>query len=126
MKPVTVVEVLVTYISIGWALVLFTNSNTFEQSQNFITMQSIVKHEWVVGIICLLLGLIKILGMVLRNIRLRWLGLILSAILWIIVSATFLLSPNQFDFNTGFIVYSGVAVMCLITSKEVLLHDRAE
>jgi|GEM_PF-3633027 len=43
-----------------------------------------------------------------------------------IVSAAFILSEGKFEMNTGFVVYSAVAVMSLWTSKEVMQNDRTE
>jgi len=125
-RKATVVEILITYISLGWSFVMLTNDDIFDKSENFNKLQSLVQTEWVVGVVCLFLAIVKIYGMVLKNNKIRWLGLILSTFFWIIVSSTFLLSAGKFMINTGFVVYSGLAVMCLWTSKEVNKIDRAE
>jgi len=121
----TVVEWVVTYVSLGWAYVMFTNDTIFSDSKNFEMLAFIAKKEWVIGIICLSLALMKILGILMKSKRLRWLGLIASTIFWVMASAAFLLSADGLDFNTGFIVYSAISVMCLWTSKEVMSNDRA-
>lgn len=126
MKSATVVETLVTYISLGWAFVMLTNNNIFEKSENFNQLQTLVKSEWVVGLICLCLACVKIIGMILNHRRIRWAGLLLSAIFWICVSAAFLVSAGSFQANTGFVVYSAISVMTLLTSKEVMLNDTTE
>lgn len=126
MKPVTIVEIIITYISLGWGIVLLTNPFIFEQSSNFSKIESIAQYEWVVGVICLTLAAIKIIGMSLHNLRLRWLGLILSAGFWILMSASFLFSEDVIEFNTGFVVYSGIAILALWTSKEVMSVDGTE
>lgn len=120
MTPVSIVEKIVTYISLGWAFALFTNPLIFEQSANFNRIESIAQYEWVIGIVCLVLAVVKIIGMSLNNARLRWLGLMMSTVFWILISASFLFAADRIEINTGFIVYSGVAVMCLWTSKEVM------
>lgn len=122
-KSITVAESLITYISLGWAYVMLTNSEIFERSENFNQLEILVHSEWIVGIICLILASIKIFGNILKNKRVRWLGLILSALFWICVSASFLISDTPFSLNTGFIVYAGIAVLSLHTSKEVMLDD---
>ncbi|HLR58931.1 MAG TPA: hypothetical protein VK094_00435 [Pseudogracilibacillus sp.] len=122
-RQITVVEVAVSWISIGWAVVMFTNNQVFEQSENFNRLELIAQKEWVLGVVCLILAAIKIVGIFLNISRFRWLGLILSAVFWAMVSATFILSGNEFSFNTGFIVYSAVSILCLWTSKEVMLDD---
>lgn len=125
-KPLTPAEIIITYISLGWAIVLLTNPAIFEQSANFARIQSIAQYEWVVGLICLMLAVIKIVGMAMSHRKLRWAGLMLSTIFWILMSASFVFAGDRLEFNTGFIVYSGVAVLCLLTSKEVMLSDRAD
>ncbi|MEK4025766.1 hypothetical protein [Sporosarcina sp. FSL W7-1283] len=126
MRPVTVVEVIVTYISLGWAFVLLTNPDIFNQSPNFSRIEAIAQSEWIVGCICLLLAAVKIIGMTLHNRRIRWFGLMLSSIFWVLMSASFLFSSDYIEFNTGFVVYSGVAVMSLWTSKEVMTGGRTD
>ena len=126
MRPVTVVVVIVTYISLGWAFVLLTNPYIFDQSPNFSRIEAIAQSEWVAGLVCLALASIKIVGMSLHKRRMRWLGLMMSTVFWVLISASFLFAGDQIEFNTGFIVYSGVAVMCLWTSKEVMTVARTE
>lgn len=126
MKQITVVEIMLTYISLGWAYVLFTSPLLFDNSSNWDKVQSIANYEWVLGIITLVCALVKVVGMLLQNRRLRWLGLIMSTVLWIVIAASFLVADDAFKLTTGFVVYSGVAVMSLWTSKEVMMRDRAD
>ena len=126
MKQITVVEIMLTYISIGWAYVLFTSPTLFENGSNWDKVQSIANYEWVLGIITLVCALVKIVGMLLQNRRLRWLGLIMSTVLWIVIAANFLVSEDAFKFTTGFVVYSALSVMSLWTSKEVMMRGRAD
>lgn len=119
-KSVTVVESLVTYISLGWAYVMLTHNDIFEKSQNFDQLKSLLHAEWVVGLICLFLAGVKLAGIFLKSKRIRWAGLMLSTVFWIFVSTAFLVSGGIFELNTGFIVYSSIAVMSLLTSKEVM------
>lgn len=120
MRPVTIVEIIVTYISLGWAFVLLTNTEIFDQSSNFSRIESIAQYEWVVGLICLTLAAVKIIGMLLHIKQLRRIGLLMSTVFWVLISASFLFSSERIEFNTGFIVYSGLSVLCLWTSKEVM------
>lgn len=123
--PATAVEWLVSYVSLGWGIVMLVNTEVFNRSENFSQLAIIAGKEWTIGVICLILATIKVTGILSKQIKLRWIGLILSTVFWIFVSATFLLSSQGYQFNTGFIVYSAIAVMCLWTSKEVLAYDRA-
>lgn len=126
MKQITVVEIMLSYVSIGWAYVLFTSPFLFENGSNWDKVQSIANYEWVLGVITLVCALVKIVGLVLRNKRLRWLGLLMSTVLWIVIAASFLVSNDEIKLTTGFVVYSAIAVMSLWTSKEVMTSDRAD
>lgn len=115
-KPV---EFIATYISLGWAIVLFTNDDIFKNSANFNKIESIVQYQWVVGVIALILALTKIVGLILDNKKMRRAGLLMSTVFWVLMSASFLFSNDTIEFNTGFVVYSGIAILCLLASKEV-------
>lgn len=116
-KPV---EFIATYISLGWAIVLFTNDDIFKNSANFNKIESIVQYQWVVGVIALILALTKIVGLILDNKKMRRAGLLMSTVFWVLMSASFLFSNDTIEFNTGFVVYSGIAILCLLASKEVI------
>ena len=126
MKQITVVEIVLTYISIGWAYVLFATPTLFDDNSNWDKIQAIANYEWVVGIITLVCALVKIAGMALQNKQLRWLGLLMSTVLWVIVATSFLIADDTFKLTTGFVIYSGIAVMSLWTSKEVMMSGRAD
>ena len=123
MKQITVVEIMLTYISIGWTYVLFTSPALFDNNSNWDKIQAIANYEWVVGIITLTCALVKIIGIAVKSNRLRWLGLLMSTVLWVVIATSFLIADNTFKLTTGFIVYSGIAVMSLWTSKEVMMGD---
>lgn len=126
MKPVTVVEIMLTYISLGWAYVLFTSPDLFENGGNWLALGEIAAYEWIIGLAALICALVKIIGIVLRHRRIRWFGLMLSSIFWVVIAGSFLIAQGQVEFTTGFVVYSGIAVMSLWTSKEVTTNDRAD
>lgn len=119
-KTMTAVEIVLSYISLGWAYVMFTSPNLFESSDSWNQVREIMAYEWVVGSVALLAALTKIVGIVLNNKKTRWVGLIMSAIFWVTIAAGMLISKGYFEFSTGFIVYSGLAVLSLWTSKEVM------
>lgn len=126
MKPITVVELIVTYISLGWAYALLTTPDLFERSENFNKLQSLVNYEWVVGFIVLVCAGVKVVGIALGKRRMRSIGLLMSAVFWIVVAASFLVAVGRIEVNTGFVVYSGIAVMSLWNSKEVMRSGGAE
>lgn len=121
MKQITVVEIMLTYISIGWAYVLFSSPTLFENSNSWAKIEAIASYEWVLGLVALTCAAVKIIGMALNHTRVRWLGLIMSATLWVIIAASFLVADGTFKLTTGFIVYSAISVMSLWTSKEVMM-----
>lgn len=126
MKPITVVEIMLTYISLGWAYVLFTSPTLFEEGGNWLAIGEIAAYEWVIGAIALVCALVKIVGIILQHRRIRWFGLMLSSIFWVVIAGSFLIAQGQINFTTGFVVYSGIAVMSLWTSKEVVSNDRPD
>ena len=123
MKQITVVEIVLTYISIGWAYVLFATPTLFDDNSNWDKIQAIANYEWILGIITLVCALVKIVGMALQNKQLRWLGLLMSTMLWVVIATSFLIADDTFKLTTGFVIYSGIAVMSLWTSKEVMMGD---
>lgn len=126
MKQITAVEIMLSYISIGWAYVLFTTPTLFETSKNWEKVASIANYEWILGIITLVCAAVKIVGMILNNKRLRWFGLLLSTALWVVVATGFLIADDNFKLTTGFIVYSAIAVTSLMVSKEVMTSDNTQ
>lgn len=123
MKPVTIVEVIVIYISVGWGLVLITQHGIFAMSENFNKIEMIVRDERILGAVCLLVALVKIVGLIMKKDKIRQIGLLASSVLWVLISASFVVARGSVEFNTGFVVYSGIAVMCLWASKEVRGSD---
>ncbi|BAK15867.1 ammonia permease [Solibacillus silvestris StLB046] len=126
MKNVTAVEIVLSYVSLGWAYVLFTSPLLFESSDNWNQVQQIMPYEWLVGSVALIAAVTKIIGLILKNKRIRWIGLIMSAIFWITIAAGMLIAKGYLDFTTGFVVYSGMAILSLWTSKEVMLDGRTD
>lgn len=125
MKPMTAVEIVLSYISLGWAYVLFTSPDLFESSASWNQIELLASSEWVIGTIALVCALTKIIGIAMGAKRIRWVGLIMSAVFWIAIASAFLIADGKLEFTTGFIVYSGIAVMALWTSKEVKNNDGA-
>lgn len=126
MRQLTVVEIMLSYISIGWAYVLFTTPDLFDKNSTWDKIQLVANYEWVLGLVAVACASVKIIGILLHHRRLRWLGLILSTFLWVFVAASFLIADDTFKLTTGFVAYSGLAVMSLWTSKEVMMRERAE
>lgn len=124
LRQMTPVEIIVTYISIGWAFVMFSNPDALVGSWQ--TLNDIASRH-VFGGIALASALIKIVGISLDDLKLRTIGLTVSAFYWTFISVANLVSQDSFShsftISTGFIIYSGVAVLCLWTSKEIN-HDR--
>lgn len=125
-KPITVVEIVLTYISLGWAYVLFTSPMLFEAGGNWLALGEIAAYEWVIGLIALSCALVKIVGILLQHRKIRWIGLMMSSVFWVVIAGSFLVAQGQINFTTGFVVYSGIAVMSLWTSKEVISNDRSD
>lgn len=126
MKPMTAVEIVLSYVSLGWAYVMFTSPQLFESSDSWNQVKGVASYEWVIGVVALTAAMTKIIGILIGNKRMRWVGLIMSAIFWITIASGMLIAKGYLDFTTGFIVYSGLAVLSLWTSKEVMDGDGTE
>lgn len=126
MKAMTAVEIVLSYVSLGWAYVMFTSPQLFESSDSWNQVESVASYEWVIGTVALICAMTKIVGILLGNMRMRWVGLIMSAVFWITIASGMLIAKGYLDFTTGFIVYSGLAVLSLWTSKEVMVGDGTE
>lgn len=124
MKQATAVEIIITYISLGWAFVFLTDNKLFDHSKNFSTIKEIVQYEWVLGTVALIIALVTVVGMALNFTKLRRFGLILSALFWGIIAAAMLVASGSLNFSSGFVAYSGLAVLCFWTSREVTTNDR--
>ncbi|MGI2329642.1 hypothetical protein [Planococcus sp. YIM B11945] len=117
---------MLSYISLGWAYVLFSSPQLFESSQSWNEVEAIASYEWVVASCAFICAITKVIGMALGNARLRRIGLLMSAVFWVIIAAGMLISTGGLNMNTGFIAYSGIAVMSLWTSKEVGVNGRVQ
>lgn len=116
LRTMTSVEIIVTYISIGWAFVMFSDPDVLV---NTWALLGSVANRYVLGGIATVCSLIKIVGLAMDNLKIRSLGLTASAFFWTFVSVCNLFANGNLSLTTGFIVYSGVAVLCLWTSKEI-------
>lgn len=125
MREKTVVEVVLSYISLGWGLVLLTNDDLFSTSGSWDQLAAVVPGEWFVGFIALFCAFTKIVGIVIRNRRVRWIGLWMSTIFWVTIASGMLMANGYPEFNTGFIVYSALAILALLAGKEVIANDGA-
>ncbi|EIT85898.1 hypothetical protein A374_08684 [Fictibacillus macauensis ZFHKF-1] len=119
MRQITAVEIIVTYVSLGWAVALFSNPRLFSGNTGSWGVMDSVADEWIFGVITLTLALIKIVGIALDNIKIRKMGLILSAVFWVFVSVCLLVGNDHINWNTGAVAYSGYGILCLWMSKEV-------
>lgn len=124
-RNITAVEIVLSYISLGWSYVFFTSPNLFESSDNWNQVREVMAYEWVVGVVALVAASTKIIGLLLNNNKIRWIGLIMSAIFWITIAAGMVIANGYFHFSTGFVAYSGLAVLSLWTSKEVRRYDKS-
>lgn len=123
LRAMTVVEIIVSYISLGWAFVMFTDPNVLLASWELLGE---IASRWVFGAIALVFALVKIVGIWLDNFKLRTFGLVLSSFLWTFVSIANLFANGYFSLSTGFVVYSGVAVLCMWASKEINTYAREQ
>lgn len=110
------VEIIVSYLSVGWAIVMFTEPSVLDGTWELLGQMD---NRWIFGSIAIVCALMKILGILLDNFKLRYYGLTMSAVFWTFLSVANLMGNDHFSLTTGFIVYSGIAVLSLWTSKEI-------
>ena len=120
LKSIAPVEIIVSYISIGWAIAMFSDpailNGTWSVLNDF-------ANRWVFGMIAFTCASVKIIGVLANSLKMRYIGLLMSAFFWTFLSVANLMSKHSFAITTGFVVYSGIAVLCLWTSKEIA-HGR--
>ncbi|MGE7650468.1 hypothetical protein ACQKM1_22235 [Peribacillus frigoritolerans] len=112
-------EIVMTFVSLGWAYVMFREVNMFEeQSSRWLVLDATIQ-EWGVGLITLSLALIKIYGFVLKSNRCRKIGLTLSGVWWSMICAAITMGDGAFSISTGSVAYAGYAVLCFLTSSSI-------
>lgn len=116
LKHIAPVEIIVSYISIGWAIAMFTDPSVLDGAWSVL---GDIANQWVFGMVAFVCASMKITGIALNNLKLRFYGLTMSAIFWTFLSVANLMSNDSITITTGFVVYSGIAVLCLWTSKEI-------
>ena len=67
MRPVTVVEIMLTYISLGWGIVLFNSPTLFDTGGSWTKIGELLHYEWILGLIATVCALVKVLGIVLNH-----------------------------------------------------------
>lgn len=116
LKNIAPVEIIVSYISIGWATAMFIDPTVLDGSWSILNE---IANRWVFGMIAFVCAAIKVIGIAINNLNLRYYGLVMSSFFWTFLSVANLMAVDKFALTTGFIVYSGIAVLCLWTSKEI-------
>lgn len=101
MKKIPIIEAGLSLVSIWWAIIMFTNDNLFDNVPSLFTFFVKISQEKGWGLFFLCAAFIKLLGLVLEHRKLRIIGLYMSAFIYSLISAGYILSQNPMQPGTG-------------------------
>lgn len=121
MFRIPIIEVILSVISSWWAIVLLNTPDMFERSPNIYEFFNNVaeEHKW--GILFLAAALVKVIGILIRNSWLRKTGLLLSALIYSLIAASYYLGTGWF--SIGFGTFSAIAIMAFWGIREVDMRN---
>lgn len=114
---IPIVEVVLSLISLWWGVVLFNNPNLFNDLPEVYRFFGRVTTEYNWGFVFLFSAFVKIIGIILRNAKLRKFGLLMSAIIYGIISSGYYLGSGFY--SIGFGVFGLISFMALWGIREV-------
>jgi len=114
---VPIIELFLSIISLWWAFICFTNNHLFDNLPDFYIIFAEISQEFGWGCIFVLAAAIKVFGILLKKSWMRRLGLTMSAFLYGIISAGFILSGHVLVHSTG--TYFALSVLAIWGIREV-------
>jgi hypothetical protein len=116
MFRVPAIEVSLSLISFWWAYVLFSSPFLFDNLPELFLFFGEISQEVHWGILFLISAFVKILGVLVKNRKLRKVGLGISFVLYALISAGFFLAAGV---HTGAGTYAVISFMALWGIREV-------
>lgn len=114
---IPIVEVVLSLISLWWAIVLFNNPDMFNDLPAIYRFFGDIGQEHIWACVFLFAALVKIFGIIFRKAKLRKFGLFMSAVIYGIISAGYYLGTGFF--SIGFGVFFLMSFMALWGIREV-------
>lgn len=114
---IPIVEVVLSLISLWWGVVLFNSSGLFNELPEIYRFFGEVAQERVWAFVFLFAALVKIVGIIVRNSKLRKFGLFMSAVIYGIISSGYYLGLGFY--SIGFGVFGLLSFMALWGIREV-------
>ena len=122
MKKIPIYEAGLSIVSIWWAIVLYTNSDLFNQIPGFYRIfKKVIPNESGWAIFFLIAAMVKILGIVIENKGIRLIGLYMSVFLYAVISAGYILSKEPLQPGTG--IHFVLMIFALWAIREVKGHE---
>ena len=114
---IPIVEVVLSLISLWWGVVLFNSPNLFDDLPEVYRFFGEVAPEYIWAFVFLFSAFVKILGIIIRNAKLRKFGLFMSAVIYGIISSGYYLGLGFY--SIGFGVFGLISFMALWGIREV-------
>jgi hypothetical protein len=111
------VETGLVILSLWWGTLLLTPLKDYDQCV-YIAMDNMFPAV-VWSIICFFISLILFIGMIIRNIKLRSIGLLLSTGLWTFVAVSLILAGRSALVTGSYFIWSGLAASVYIHMLKV-------
>ena len=115
------IELFLSIISLWWACICFGNPHLFDSLPDLYIVFAKISQEVGWGCIFILAAATKIFGILLEKNWMRKLGLTMSAFLYGIISAGFILSGHFLVHSTG--TYFALSVLAIWGIREVTERD---
>ncbi|MGV7002542.1 hypothetical protein ACWA2C_28295 [Priestia megaterium] len=120
-RRIPIIELFLSIISLWWAFICFTNNHLFDNLPDLYVIFAEVSQETGWGFVFVTAAAIKIFGILLQKKWMRKLGLTMSAFLYGIISAGFILSGHVLVHSTG--TYFALSVLAIWGIREVVERD---
>lgn len=118
---IPIAEVFLSGVSVWWAIVLFANANMLNNRLPSYMSEFSVVQEYIWACVFLTGAGVKIIGLITLSLPARKIGLIISMILYSIITTGYILSDQLFHTGTG--VYFLLTVLAWWGFREVKEND---
>lgn len=120
-ESIPVIEVGFSILSLCLAVVLFGNSDMFENLPSTYEFFSAVAPEYAWATLFLLAALTKLLGLATKKRNVRKVGLLASTLIYGLIASAYFLGSGWL--NIGFFTYAVLSFMALFAVREVDLEN---